>query len=47
MDTSYCFDIVLVGSDPAAAAAYRTSHWAPRLAAEVGSPWEEFCKPRD
>lgn len=36
MDTGYYFDNVLVGSDPAAAAAYRTSHWAPKLAAEVG-----------
>ena len=35
MDTGYYFDNVLIGSDPAAAAAYRTSHWAPKLAAEV------------
>ena len=39
MDTGYYFDNVLVGSQPAAAAAYRTSHWAPKLAAEVGHCW--------
>ena len=38
MDTGYFFDNVLVGSDPASAAAHRTSHWAPKLAAEVGLP---------
>ena len=38
MDTGYFFDNVLIASDPAAAAAYRTSHWAPKLAAEVGKP---------
>ena len=43
MDTGYYFDNVLVGSEPAAAAAYRTSHWAPKLAAEVGHSCRHSC----
>ena len=43
MDTGYFFDNVLVASDPAAAAGYRTSHWAPKLAAEVGNPTDNLC----
>ena len=43
MDTGYYLDIRLVGSHHAAAAANRTSHWAPKLAAEVGHSCRHSC----
>ena len=44
MDTGYFFDNVLVANAPAEAAAHRDSHWAPKLAAEVGALAELLIK---
>lgn len=47
MDEGYLFDNVLIANDPSEAEGKRTSLWAPKKAAEVGTLlcWPSCCMP--